>query len=209
MSITAFPVLARILTDRRMHRTETGGLALAAAATDDILAWTILAIVVGIAGGEGHGHGPDWIIFLAVPFALLAIFVVRPMLTALTGMYHRAGELTPTILSIVLVGMLLFAAATEYLGVHYIFGAFLFGAILPHEDAAQLRHEILVRLEQLSVLLLLPVFFLVAGLAVNVRGLSGENVLQLLAILAVAIVGKYVGAYAGARSAGVPHSGSS
>ncbi|GAA4808219.1 cation:proton antiporter [Nocardioides caeni] len=205
MSITAFPVLARILTDRRMHRTETGGLALACAATDDVLAWTMLAVVIGVAGGEGHGHGPDWIIYLAIPFALVAIFVVRPVLTRLTSMYRKAGELTPSILSIVLVGILLFSAATEYLGVHFIFGAFLFGAILPHEDAAQLRHEILVRLEQISVLLLLPVFFLVAGLGVDIRGLSGENFLQLVAILAVAIVGKYVGAYLGARSAGVPH----
>lgn len=205
MSITAFPVLARILTDRRMNRTETGGLALACAATDDVLAWTMLAVVIGIAGGEGHGHGPDWVIYLAFPFVLFALFVVRPLLTRLTRMYRKAGELTPTILAIVLVGMLLFSAATEYLGVHYIFGAFLFGAILPHEDAAQLRHEILVRLEQISVILLLPVFFLVAGLDVNIRGLSGENLLQLLAILAVAILGKYVGAYVGARSAGVPH----
>ncbi|WP_275693209.1 cation:proton antiporter [Nocardioides sp. TF02-7] len=205
MSITAFPVLARILTDRRMHRTETGGLALACAATDDILAWTLLAVVIGIAGGGDHGHGPGWLVVLAVPFALVAIFVVRPVLTRLTGMYHRAGELTPTVLSIVLVGLLLFAAATEYLGVHYIFGAFLFGAILPHEDAAALRHEILVRLEQISVLLLLPVFFLVSGLKVDLRGLSAENLLQLVAILAVAIAGKYAGAYVGARSAGVPH----
>ena len=205
MSITAFPVLARILTDRRMHRTETGGLALACAATDDVLAWTMLAVVIGVAGGGDHGHGPSWLIYLAIPFAAFAIFVVRPMLVRLTAMYRKAGELTPTILSIVLVGMLLFSATTEYLGVHYIFGAFLFGAILPHEDAAQLRHEILVRLEQLSVLLLLPVFFLVAGLDVNIRGLSLANVFQLLAILAVAIVGKYVGAYVGARSAGVPH----
>lgn len=205
MSITAFPVLARILTDRRMHRTETGGIALACAAVDDVLAWTILAVVIGIAGGEGHGHGPGWVIYLAVPFALFAIFVVRPALTVLTRMYQSKGELTPTIMSIVLVGLLLFSAATEYLGVHYIFGAFLFGAIIPHENAAALRHEILIRLEQLSVLLLLPVFFLVAGLGVNIRGLSGENLLQLLAILAVAIIGKYVGAYLGARSAGVPH----
>ncbi|MBM9461507.1 cation:proton antiporter [Nocardioides sp. zg-536] len=205
MSITAFPVLARILADRRMNRTETGGLALACAATDDVLAWTMLAVVIGIAGGEGHGHGPSWVIYLALPFALFAILVVRPVLTRLTTMYRRAGELTPTILSIVLVGILLFSAATEYLGVHFIFGAFLFGAIMPHAEAAALRHEILVRLEQLSVLLLLPVFFLVAGLAVDVRGLSAENLLQLAAILAVAIAGKYVGAYLGARSAGVPH----
>lgn len=206
MSITAFPVLARILTDRRMHRTETGGLALACAATDDIIAWTLLAVVLAIAGVDGgHGHLPSWAIYLAIPFVLVAIFVVRPALTWLTRAYHKAGELTPTILSVVLVGMLLFAATTEVLGIHYIFGAFLFGAIIPHEQAAALRHEILVRLEQISVLLLLPVFFLISGLKVDIQGLGAEHIVPLLAILAVAIIGKYVGAYVGARLQKVPH----
>ena len=104
-----------------------------------------------------------------------------------------------------LLGLLLSSAATEYLHVHFIFGAFLFGAILPHEDAAALRHEILVRLEQISVLLLLPVFFLVSGLQVDLRALTPDNLVQIAMILAVAIGGKYVGAYVGARSAGVPH----
>ena len=206
MSITAFPVLARILTDRRMHRTETGGLALACAATDDIIAWTLLAVVLAVAGVEGeHGHLPGWAIYLAIPFVLVAIFVVRPALTWLTRAYQKAGELTPTIMSVVLVGLLLFAATTDLLGIHYIFGAFLFGAIIPHEQAAALRHEILVRLEQISVLLLLPVFFLLSGLKVNIRGLGTEHLVPLLAILAVAIVGKYVGAYVGARLQKVPH----
>ncbi|WP_141003423.1 cation:proton antiporter [Nocardioides humi] len=206
MSITAFPVLARILTDRRMHRTETGGLALACAATDDIIAWTLLAVVLAIAGVDGgHGHLPSWAIYLAIPFVALAVFVIRPALTWLTRAYHRAGELTPTVLSVVLVGMLLFAATTEVLGIHYIFGAFLFGAIIPHEQAAALRHEILVRLEQISVLLLLPVFFLISGLKVNIQGLGTEHILPMVAILAVAIVGKYVGAYVGARLQKVPH----
>ncbi|MEQ6903399.1 cation:proton antiporter [Nocardioides sp. YIM 152588] len=212
MSITAFPVLARILTDRRMQRTETGGLALASAATDDVLAWTLLAAVIGVAGatmphaaeGGGH-HGPSWLVLLAVPFVLVAILLVRPQLARLTRMYARAGELTPALLSIVLVGLLVFAAITELIGIHFIFGAFLWGAIMPHEGAAAMRHEILVRLEQLSVLLLLPVFFLIAGLGVDIRGLSAQNLVQLLAILAVAITGKYAGAYLGARSAGVPH----
>ena len=203
MSVTAFPVLARILTDRGMHRTETGGLALACAATDDILAWTLLAVVIAIGGGQGESD--QWLVALAVPFALVALFVIRPQLNRLTDAYNKAGRLTPGILSVVLLGLLLFSAATEYLHVHFIFGAFLFGAILPHEGAAALRHEILVRLEQISVLLLLPVFFLVSGLNVDLRGLNGDNLLQLLLILAVAIGGKYVGAYVGARSAGVPH----
>jgi Kef-type K+ transport system membrane component KefB len=203
MSVTAFPVLARIMTDRGMHRTETGGLALACAATDDILAWTLLAVVIAIGGGQGESD--QWLVALAVPFALFALFVVRPQLNRLTDAYDKAGRLTPGILSIVLLGLLLFSAATEYLHVHFIFGAFLFGAILPHEGAAALRHEILVRLEQISVLLLLPVFFLVSGLNVDLRGLNGGNLFQLALILAVAIGGKYIGAYAGARASGVPH----
>jgi len=206
MSITAFPVLARILTDRRMHRTETGGLALACAATDDIIAWTLLAVVLAVSGIEGaHEHLPSWGIYLAIPFVLLALFVIRPGLSWLTPAYKKAGELTPTILSVVLVGMLLFSATTEVLGIHYIFGAFLFGAIIPHENAAALRHEILVRLEQISVLLLLPVFFLLSGLKVNIQGLGSEHILPMFAILAVAIIGKYVGAYVGARMQAVPH----
>lgn len=206
MSITAFPVLARILTDRRMHRTETGGLALACAATDDIIAWTLLAVVLAIAGVDGgHGHLPSWAIYLAIPFVALAVLVIRPALTGLTRAYQKAGELTPTILSVVLVGLLLFAATTEVLGIHYIFGAFLFGAIIPHEHAAAMRHEILVRLEQISVLLLLPVFFLISGLKVNIQGLGTEHIVPMFAILAVAIVGKYVGAYVGARVQKVPH----
>jgi Kef-type K+ transport system membrane component KefB len=204
MSVTAFPVLARILTDRNMHRTETGGLALACAAVDDVLAWTLLAVVIGIAGGDASDDA-SWTVALAIPFAVLALVVVRPQLRRLTDAYRTAGRLTPNILAIVLVGLLVFSATTEYLHVHFIFGAFLFGAIMPQgADAAPLRHEILVRLEQISVLLLLPVFFLVAGLNVNIRGLDPSDVLPLVAILAVAVGGKYFGAYAGARLSGVP-----
>ena len=207
MSITAFPVLARILTDRRMHRTETGGLALACAATDDIIAWTLLAVVLAISGVDGgHGHLPVVGDLPGDP--------VRPRRDlrrpagaqlAARRRTRRPGELTPTILSVVLVGMLLFAATTEVIGIHYIFGAFLFGAIIPHENAAALRHEILIRLEQISVLLLLPVFFLLSGLKVNIQGLGSEHILPMFAILAVAIIGKYVGAYVGAKLQKVPH----
>ncbi len=204
MSVTAFPVLARILTDRNMHRTETGGLALACAAVDDVLAWTLLAVVIAISPGAASGEDNGWVVALAIPFALLALLVIRPQLNRLTTAYNKAGRLTPGILAVVLVGLLAFSATTEILHVHFIFGAFLFGAIIPQANAAAMRHEILVRLEQISVLLLLPVFFLVSGLNVDVRGLGGEQLVQLALILAVAVGGKYLGAYAGARLSNVP-----
>ncbi|MFN2519358.1 MAG: cation:proton antiporter [Jatrophihabitantaceae bacterium] len=200
MSVTAFPVLARILTDRGMHRTRIGGLAIASAAVDDIVAWSLLAVVVTIAGS----HGSDqWHIFLAPAYLAAMVLVVRPLMKQVAAAYRRQQRLTPDLLAIVLVGLLLSGFATEWMGVHFIFGAFIFGAVMPRTDAAPLRESILERLEQISVLLLLPVFFVVAGLSVNLSKIDVRAVVELLAILAVAIGGKFLGAYLGAKSAGV------
>jgi Kef-type K+ transport system membrane component KefB len=207
MSVTAFPVLARIMTERNMHRTETGSLALACAAVDDVLAWSLLAAVIAYAPKHGcyHPSGPSWLVALAVPFAVFVLVVVRRQLKRLTRAYERAGRLTPGILAVVLLGLLVSAAITERLGIHFIFGAFLFGAVMPRQDAVRLRHEILVRLEQISVLLLLPVFFLVSGLQVDLEALLHPGLLlRMTLILAAAITGKFIGAYVGARVSGVP-----
>ncbi len=199
MSVTAFPVLARILTDRGMHRTRVGGLALAAAAVDDVLAWSLLAVVVTVAGGAAGGGHDQWHLFFSLPYVLVMFVVVRPLLRRLVDLHAKAGRLTPGILAVVLVGLLLSCYATEWLGVHYIFGAFLFGVAMPREGAEALRVEILERLEQVSVLLLLPVFFVVSGLRVDLSGLGASGLVELALILAVAIVGKFVGAWVGAR----------
>jgi Kef-type K+ transport system membrane component KefB len=202
MSVTAFPVLARILSDRGLLKSPLGGVALACAAVDDVLAWTLLAVVVTLANA---GEGETWRVALALPYVLAMFFVIRPQLRRLVDWHTRNGRLTPDILAVVLVGLLLSAYATEWLGIHYIFGAFLFGAIMPRDGTARLFEEILERLEQVSVLLLLPVFFIVTGLDVNLREIDGRGLLDLLAVLAVAIVGKGLGAYAGARAAKEPH----
>ncbi|WP_230884691.1 cation:proton antiporter [Planomonospora sp. ID82291] len=201
MAATAFPVLARILTDRGMQRITLGGLSLAAAAVIDVLAWTVLAVVVAVAGaGDAEGQ---WKVLLALPYALAMFLVARPLLARLVPAYERAGRLTPGLLSVVLLGLIGSAWATEWMHVHFIFGAFLFGAVMPREGAERLNHEILERLEQLAVLLLLPVFFVVAGLNVNLRALDLSSLGTLAAILAVAIGGKLLGSYAAARAAGV------
>ncbi len=199
MSVTAFPVLARILTDRGMHRTRIGGLALASAAIDDVLAWSLLAVVVAIAGSGGN----ELRLLLAPVYAAVMLLLVRPLLHRLGTVYERQGRLTPGVLAAVLAGLLLSSYATDWMGVKFIFGAFLFGLVMPREGFEALREDILERLEQVSVLVLLPVFFVVSGLKVNLSkvGLSGLG--ALCAILAVAVVGKFGGAYAGARFAGV------
>ncbi len=203
MAITAFPVLARILTDRGMHRTPIGVLALACAAIDDILAWTLLAFVVAVVQGDGPTDVIR-IIALTAIFAAFMFGLVRPSLVKLLDLHRAAGRLTPDILAVVLVGVMVSAFITDYIGIHAIFGAFIFGAVMPRKNAEQLTREILERLEQVSVLLLLPLFFVVTGLSTDVGGISLSGLWQLGLILLVAIGGKFFGAYAAARAMKVP-----
>jgi Kef-type K+ transport system membrane component KefB len=200
MSVTAFPVLARILTDRGMHRTRLGGLSIASAAVDDIAAWTLLAVVVGIAGASG---ADSWHIALSPVYLLVMFFGVRPLLRLVNQRFLAIGRLTPDLLSIVVIVVVLSSFATEWLQVHFIFGAFIAGACMPRETGEALRVAILERLEQLSVLVLLPFFFVVSGVKVNLSTLDYKQVAELFAILGVAIGGKFLGAYLGARSVGV------
>jgi Kef-type K+ transport system membrane component KefB len=198
MAATAFPVLARILTDRGLHRTRIGGIALASAAIADVLAWTLLAVVVGLAGSSAQ-----WKVLLAIPYAAAMFGIVRPLLRRLSRFYRQAGRLTPNVLATVLAGLLLSCYATNWMGLHFIFGAFLFGVIMPRENVLGLREEILERLEQLSVLVLLPIYFVVSGLSINLSTIGSSGLEELGAILVVAIVGKLVGAYLGAQLTGV------
>jgi Kef-type K+ transport system membrane component KefB len=198
MSATAFPVLARILTDRGLHRTRIGGIALASAGIADVLAWALLAAVVALAGST-----QQWKVLLAIPYAAAMFLVVRPLLRRLSRAYLRAGRLTPDVLATVLAGLLLSCYATNWMGLHFIFGAFLFGIVMPREDVLELREEILQRLTQISVLVLLPLYFVVSGLSINLSTVGRSGLEELGAILVVAIAGKFIGAYLGAQVNGV------
>ena len=135
-----------------------------------MVAWSLLAVVVAVAvGGTLAGFGT--ILLLTAVYALVMVVVVRPLLARLTERYRAAGRLTPDVLGAVLAGLLLSACATEAIGIHAIFGAFVFGAVMPRAEPA-LTRAVLQRLEQVSTLLLLPVFFVIAGLQVDVRGVG-------------------------------------
>jgi Kef-type K+ transport system membrane component KefB len=202
MSITAFPVLARILTERGMHRIPIGVLALACAAIDDVVAWSLLALVIAVAVGGTLG-GVATIVGLTLVYAAVMMLLVRPLLRRVLASFRTHGRLTPDALACVLVGVLISAFATEKIGVHAIFGAFVFGAIMPREEPA-LTREVLARVEQVSVVLLLPVFFVVAGLQVDVGAIGLRGLVELVLILCVAIGGKFLGAAAAARLSRLP-----
>jgi Kef-type K+ transport system membrane component KefB len=199
MSITAFPVMARILKDKNMTQTTIGRLGLTSAAVADVLAWIMLALVVVLASSK-----QDWSLLVRqlVGVALLAavIFgVFRPLIAWLVSKYANDGRPAGALLAALLVGTVVCAYVTDYIGVHAVFGAFLFGACLPRDD--RLLHALIERIEHVAVLVLMPVFFALAGLNTTRDAFVGAGLGSLGLILAVAIVGKIVGGVAGARIA--------
>lgn len=210
MSVTAFPVLARILVDRGMNRTWLGTIALACAAIDDVLAWSLLAVVVAIAGAA---TGSQLLLLLFAPYLLVMFGVIRPALRRLFRHPRIVGSQQPYLLVLTLSGLFASAAFTEWIGLHFLFGAFLFGAVMPRrvggdaggEAAGEADHTggITQKISHLNGLLLLPIFFIVAGLKVDLSGLDAKGVVELALILAVAVGGKFFGAYAAARLTGI------
>lgn len=203
MSVTAFPVLARILTDRGLIRTPIGGIALAVAAIDDVLAWTLLVVVAALVGAGSH----PVLLLLVPPYAVAMVWGVRPLLAKWAARQDRreaTGWMTDvSVLLIVSLGLWLSAEVTNRLGLHVFFGAFLFGCILPREGAAALRRRVLPWVERGCFWLLLPVFFIVSGIKVNLSSMTAAMYGELALILLVAIGGKFGGAYLGARLSGV------
>lgn len=204
MSITAFPVLARILTDRAMLRTTLGGLALACAAAGDVLAWSLLAAVVAVIGTGGRNH---LLILGVVPYVLVMLTVVRPLLARLFAAQSSSGTAGVRERSwrpaVVLVGLLASAGMTEWLGLHFIFGAFLFGVVMPRHSAGRVLEETGVGAGRLVNVLILPVFFVVAGMKVDLSGVRPADLVDLVLILLVATLGKFLGTFFGARLCGV------
>lgn len=199
VSVTAFPVLARILADRGLSRTAVGGLALTTAAIVDVVAWAVLAGVQAVTGG-GNGN---WRVLLALPYLLVMFGVVRPLLRRLLAPRGVCAPLGLRGLAVVLSGALLSATATEAMGMHFIFGAFLFGIVMPADGDNALRVDLHERTTQLTSVLL-PVYFVVAGLKVDLSGFGLTELTQFGVILLVAVGGKLGGTYLGARSQGLP-----
>ncbi|WP_431916228.1 cation:proton antiporter [Micromonospora wenchangensis] len=198
MAITAFPVLARILRDRRLSHTRVGVLALASAAIDDVLAWCILAVVAAVATARDATDLAQVVLMSAGYVAVMA-FAVRPGLAALI---RRVGPNTYQLAAITAAGVFLSSYATTWIGIHAIFGAFAFGFVMPRQPAEALIKHVRVPFENIG-LVLLPVFFIVTGLSVDIAALSPTNLLELTAIVLVACVGKMAGAALPARAFGL------
>lgn len=200
MSITAFPVLARILTDRRMSRTRMGTIALTCAAVDDVTAWCLLALVAGIA--QARPTDAARTVALTAVFIGLMIVAGAPLVRRVLPAFERDSPLSRRRLAIVLVVVLASAMATEAIGIHGIFGAFIAGALVP--SSSRLVGELRGRLEDLVAVLFLPVFFAFTGLRTEIGLISGwNNWLWCGVIVAVACLGKFGGTIVAARLTGL------
>ncbi|MEZ2300981.1 MAG: cation:proton antiporter [Microcoleus sp.] len=201
MSITAFPVLARIITEHNLQNTKLGTLALTCAAVDDVTAWCLLAVAIAVTRTNSMvGALPT--IFEALIYITFMLTVVRWFLQRLSKHYNRTGRLTQLVLAGIYMGVVASALITEWIGIHLIFGAFLLGAAMPKN--AGLTRELAQKTEDFVLIFLLPVFFAYSGLRTEI-GLLNSPELWLLcaAVLGVAIIGKYVGTYVAARVCGI------
>lgn len=199
MSITAFPVLARILSDLRMSRTELGALALTCAAVDDVTAWCLLALIVGVV--QATAERAVLVIVLTLAFIGVMFAAVRPFAARLV---RRSGDrdLTREAIALAIAALLVAAVVAEAIGVHAIFGAFLLGAVIPHDS--RLARTVTQSLDHIVMVLLLPAFFAFAGMRTEIGLLSASDAwLACGLIILVATVGKVGGALLAGRATGL------
>jgi Kef-type K+ transport system membrane component KefB len=194
MSVTAFPVLARML------KRPVGALSMAGAAIDDVTAWCLLALAAAIAGSGDPSHALQ-VVALAALFTAAMLLVGRRLLGRVSKAYDEVGHVPTLLLGIIFVGVLLSAFVAQQIGIAAIFGAFIMGLIMPRR--AGLTADVSERFESFVVLVLLPLFFVVTGLRTEVNALNRPILWALtLLLIAVAIVGKFVGAMLAARYGG-------
>ncbi|MET9630247.1 cation:proton antiporter [Lentzea sp. NPDC006480] len=192
LSITAFPMLARILQERGIANTPIGGLTLVAAAIDDAVAWAFLALIIAV-GTSGSPSGALRTIIGATIFAVLMLTVGRKWLAKLGERAERDGKLSRDMMAIILLVVLGAGWFTDYIGVFSVFGGFVTGLAMP--KGAVVRHELETKLTDLNSILLLPVFFAFSGLNTQVSGFGagGRLWFPLAVIMLAAFAGKYLG----------------
>ena len=201
MSVTAFPVLARILADRGLSKTTLGGIALTCAAFDDVTAWCLLALVIAIARADAMLPAIITIGFV-IAFISIMIFFIKPVLARLVKLTtdderHRRG-----LVALILVFVFASALITEVIGIHALFGAFLAGVVMP--ATAGVRSMLKAKLETLSLVVLLPLFFAFTGLRMQITMLNDwQSWLLCGLVIVVAIAGKLGGSMFMARWTGM------
>jgi len=197
MSITAFPVLARIVHERGIHKTRLGAIVITCAAVDDITAWCLLAAVIAIVKA-GSFVSSLYTIAIAVGYVFVMIKLVRPFLKRVGDLYPSRENMSKQVVAIFFLTLIFSAYATEVIGIHALFGAFMAGTIMPENK--KFRNVFTEKVEDVALVLLLPLFFVFTGLRTEI-GLINDPYLWKITglIILVAITGKFVGSALAAR----------
>ncbi|HKV94996.1 MAG TPA: cation:proton antiporter [Candidatus Angelobacter sp.] len=203
MSITAFPVLARILTERDMLHSRLGTVAIACAAVDDVTGWCILAYIVLFIRAANVGH-PIWFtVGGLIGFTLVMLYGVQRLLKRFESVYRQTGRLSENAIALMLLLALSSALCTEWIGIHLLFGSFLMGAIMPKEP--KFVRYIVDKFETIVVTMLLPLFFAFTGLRTNIGLVKGPEMwMYCVAIILVATLGKLGGSVLACWWSGMP-----
>ena len=201
MSITAFPVLARIIQERGLSKTSLGVMAITCAATDDITAWCILAVVIAIAKA-GDISSAILTLSLATVYVLLMLKLVKPMLLKMSRiMSHPDGQVSRSFIALAIISLLSSAFVAEIIGIHALFGAFLAGVTMPQDE--KIRETLRNKIEDVSLLLFLPIFFAYTGLRTQIGLLMSDGLWKICAlVIACAVAGKVFGTLLAARLMG-------
>jgi Kef-type K+ transport system membrane component KefB len=200
MSITAFPVLARIIQERGMHKTKLGALAITCAAIDDITAWCMLAAIIAIVKA-GSFISSLYTIIIAITYVLLMLKVVRPFLKRIVESAKSETSLNKKLVVIVFLVLLISSFTTETIGIHALFGAFLAGTIMP--ESPRFRKMFIEKIEDIALVLFLPIFFVISGLRTKIGLISTPDLWEITGlIISVAIIGKFIGSALAAKFVG-------
>ncbi len=201
MSITAFPVLARIVQERNLQKTKLGTVVITCAAADDITAWCILAAVIAIVKA-GSFESSIYVILMAIAYVFLMIKIVRPFLKRIGDLQAGKNTINKPMVAIFFLTLILSAYATEVIGIHALFGAFMAGAIMP--ENAKFRTLFIDKVEDVALVLLLPLFFVFTGLRTQI-GLLNDSHLWITAgfIILTAVIGKFAGSALTAKFLGI------
>ncbi|MBL0736606.1 cation:proton antiporter [Flavobacterium sp. GN10] len=200
MSITAFPVLARIVQERGMQKTKLGTIAITCAAADDITAWCILAVVIAIVKA-GSLASSLYVIGMAILYVIIMLKIVRPFLKRVGDLNATRESLNKPVVAIFFITLLISAYASELIGIHALFGAFLAGAIMPENN--KFRNIFIEKVEDVSIIVLLPLFFVFTGLRTQIGLLNDPELWKITGlIILVAVVGKFFGSALAAKFMG-------
>ncbi len=200
MSITAFPVLARIVQERGIHKTKIGAIVITCAAADDITAWCLLAAVIAIVKA-GSFLSSLYIIAMAVVYVLVMFYMIKPFLKRIGDLYGSKNNLSKPVVAIFFLTLILSSYCTEVIGIHALFGAFMTGVIMP--EISKFRNVFIEKVEDVSLIILLPLFFVYTGLRTEIGIINDPELMKITGyIILVAVCGKFIGSALAAKFVG-------